>query len=93
MLKNALVRLDYLIVSIDEFQFLLFHSRSRLIDGTEVIFETCERKQQLHDESPRRGPDETPTGHHDCITDIAMTKIPQNFLISSSRDGVIKVWK
>jgi len=65
---------------------------NRLIDGTEVIYETCERKQ-LHDESPRKCPDETPVGHHDCVTDIAMTRVPQNFLITASKDGVIKVWK
>ena len=70
-----------------------FTFRNRLIDGTEVIYETCERKPSHHEESPRRGPDEPQIGHHDCITDIALTKLPQNFVISGSMDGVIKVWK
>lgn len=47
----------------------------------------------MHEESPRKGPDDTPVGHHDCVTDITMTRLPQNFLISGSKDGVVKIWK
>lgn len=38
---------------------------------------------------------ETPcTGHHDTITDLLLCKTEkQLFLASSSRDGVIKLWK
>ena len=68
---------------------------NRMIDGTEVLYETYEKRRSnlSYDEHPRRGADEPPTGHIDCITDITMTKQPQNFLISCARDGVIKVWK
>ena len=96
------IRKEFLLAITVTFEFQDLHhdnssnlrcfSRNRLIDGTEVIYETCERKQ-LIDESVRKGPDETPVGHHDCVTDIAMTRLPQNFLISGSKDGVIKVWK
>ena len=75
----------------------ILHSHSnRMIDGTEVFYETYENKQQTgsaHDDRTRRGIDEPPTGHHDTITDIAITKLPQNLLISCAKDGVIKVWK
>jgi len=68
---------------------------NRLIDGTEVIYETYEKRRSnvSYEDHPKRGPDESPYGHLDCITDLAFTKSPQNFLISGSRDGVIKVWK
>ncbi len=88
-LKNCLIKLD-------SFYFFLFPKnlifRNRLIDGTEVIYETSERRS-LQEESPRKGPDESPSGHHDCVTDVALTRVPQNFLISGSKDGVVKVWK
>ena len=74
---------------------LLFCFSNRMIDGTEVLYETYEKRRSnlSYDEHPRRGADEPPTGHIDCITDITMTKQSQNFLISCARDGVIKVWK
>jgi len=66
-----------------------------MIDGTEVYYETFEKKRNhlAADDRPRRGTDEPPTGHHDCITDITVTKQPQNLLITCSKDGVVKVWK
>ena len=66
-----------------------------MIDGTEVFYETYEKKPSgsSQDDCTRRGIDEPPTGHHDSITDIAITKLPQNLLISCAKDGVIKVWK
>ena len=71
----------------------LFYS-NRMIDGTEVFYETYEKKQTSSpDDRTMRGIDEPPTGHHDSITDIAITKYPQNLLISCAKDGVIKVWK
>ena len=76
--------------------FLHFSRSNRMIDGTEVFYETYENKQHTgptHDDITRRGIDEPPTGHHDTITDIAITKLPQNLLISCAKDGVIKVWK
>jgi hypothetical protein len=31
--------------------------------------------------------------HQDTILSMALLEFPQNFLITSSRDGIIKVWK
>lgn len=31
--------------------------------------------------------------HHDCILDLKLLELPHKMLISSSRDGVVKVWK
>ena len=71
-------------------QYILFFS-NRMIDGTEVIYETYEKRRLNYEDRPRK--EEASSGHHDCITDIATTKSPQNFLITSSMNGVIKVWK
>ncbi|KAG5888474.1 hypothetical protein JTB14_022104 [Gonioctena quinquepunctata] len=69
--------------------------RSRLIDGTLVIYEEAGpvRKVDRGEEIPRPGPEPPAAGHRDCISDIAMCKASQCFLVTSSRDGVIKVWK
>ena len=69
--------------------------RSRLIDGTDVLQEVyCKSRQGgIHEDLPRRGPDNPPVGHHECINDIAVTKLPQNYIISAGRDGVLKIWK
>ena len=46
------------------------------------------------EEPPRSGPEPPSPGHHDIITDLLMCKThKQNFVASSSRDGVIKLWK
>lgn len=39
------------------------------------------------------GPEQPASGHRDTITDITVCKSNQYFLLTSSRDGVIKVWK
>jgi hypothetical protein len=31
--------------------------------------------------------------HQDTVLSMALLEFPQNFLITSSRDGIIKVWK
>lgn len=54
------------------------YSSDRVKDGEEV---------------PRGGPEQPPAGHRDCITDITLCKASQCFMVSSSRDGVVKVWK
>lgn len=68
---------------------------SRLIDGYNVIFEKRRDNEvkESYEEGPRAGPEQPPAGHRDCITDITLCKASQCFMISSSRDGVIKVWK
>lgn len=45
------------------------------------------------DETPRRGPESLPIGHHDIITDVATFQTTQGFIVTASRDGIVKVWK
>ncbi|CAB4008676.1 Phosphoinositide 3-kinase regulatory subunit 4, partial [Paramuricea clavata] len=81
--------------SSDNLNDVVLKYNSRLIDGTEVFREVyCKSNQVMtQDDVPKRGPDKPPTGHHDCITDLAFVTNPQHFLISAARDGVIKIWK
>ncbi len=79
----------------------------RLVDGTRVIQEHCQvtEKKDQQSEGDRQvsavtdstelvpGPKESPAGHRDTITDITMCRTSQCFLVTSSLDGVIKVWK
>nr|CAD7589508.1 unnamed protein product [Timema genevievae] len=75
--------------------------KSRLIDGTNVVQEVQLKQrsgggsggmgsQRGGEESPRPGPDQPQAGHHDGISEIAMCQASQCFLLSGSRDGVIK---
>ncbi|KAL1512914.1 hypothetical protein ABEB36_002417 [Hypothenemus hampei] len=78
--------------------------RSRLIDGTDVIYEEPAMKQTKEGQSmkhstketeevPRAGPESPAPGHRDCISDITLCKGSQCFVVTASRDGVIKVSK
>lgn len=69
--------------------------RSRLIDGTEVFQEIyCKPRQgHVHEDMPRRGPEQPSVGHHECINDLIVSKSPQNFIVTAGRDGVVKIWK
>ena len=63
-------------------------------DGVEVLQEqlkSVEIKQS--EDAPRRGLDTPAASHIDSITSLAVTNAGQNFLLSGSRDGVVKVWK
>lgn len=84
---------------------VLIH-RSRPIDGTYVIQEICNGNQQSStgaagassrinvDEVPKPGPELPSVGHNDVITDLVLCRTQkQTFVASSSRDGVIKLWK
>lgn len=51
------------------------------------------QKSGVVEDSPRRGPESLPVGHHDIITDIATFQTTQGFIVTSSRDGIVKVWK
>ncbi|KAL8165476.1 UNVERIFIED_CONTAM: phosphoinositide-3-kinase, regulatory subunit 4 [Gekko kuhli] len=66
----------------------------KIIEGTEVVQE-IQNKQKVGptDETPRRGPESLPVGHHDIITDIATFQTTQGFIVTASRDGIVKVWK
>lgn len=66
----------------------------KIIEGTEVVQEIhSKQKCNVVDDSPRRGPESLPVGHHDIITDIATFQTTQGFIVTSSRDGIVKVWK
>ncbi|XP_055523812.1 phosphoinositide 3-kinase regulatory subunit 4 [Wyeomyia smithii] len=81
---------------------------SRLIDGTNVISEIhhntstggssntgSDRTNRAGaEDAPRSGPEMPAPGHHDVISDLLMCRAArQSFVVSSSRDGVIKLWK
>uniref|UniRef100_A0A0B8RXS4 Phosphoinositide 3-kinase regulatory subunit 4 n=1 Tax=Philothamnus irregularis TaxID=1899461 RepID=A0A0B8RXS4_9SAUR len=66
----------------------------KIIEGTEVVQEIQNKhKMGPTDETPRRGPESLPVGHHDIITDIATFQTTQGFIVTASRDGIVKVWK
>lgn len=67
--------------------------RSRLVEGTEVIEETYAKKQTSTEDVPRRGPESAPQGHNDIITDVNICQASQCLVLTSSKNGVVKVWK
>jgi WD40 repeat protein len=55
------------------------------------------QKQQQQQQSAdvlkgHRGPTPASTAHKDIITDMKALQFPQNMLVTSSRDGLVKVW-
>ncbi|KAI2655062.1 Phosphoinositide 3-kinase regulatory subunit 4 [Labeo rohita] len=71
----------------------VFYNR-KIIEGTEVVQEIhSKQKSGSTEDTPRRGPESLPVGHHDIITDIATFQTTQGFIVTSSRDGIVKVWK
>lgn len=70
--------------------YLSVNSISRFLFVQEI-----QNKQKLGptDETPRKGPESLPVGHHDIITDIATFQTTQGFIVTASRDGIVKVWK
>ncbi|NWU73067.1 PI3R4 kinase, partial [Pterocles burchelli] len=66
----------------------------KIIEGTEVVQEIQNKqKPGPTDETPRKGPESLSVGHHDIITDIATFQTTQGFIVTASRDGIVKVWK
>uniref|UniRef100_A0A3B5MVE6 non-specific serine/threonine protein kinase n=1 Tax=Xiphophorus couchianus TaxID=32473 RepID=A0A3B5MVE6_9TELE len=66
----------------------------KIIEGTEVVQEIhSKQKSGAAEDSPRRGLESLPVGHHDIITDIATFQTTQGFIVTSSREGIVKVWK
>ena len=47
------------------------------------------------DDTMRKSPEQVPVGHRDIITDIAafQTSSTSAALVTTSRDGVVKIWK
>ncbi|KAJ8290827.1 hypothetical protein GJAV_G00018030 [Gymnothorax javanicus] len=71
----------------------VFYNR-KIIEGTEVVQEIhSKQKSGSTEDTPRRGPESLPVGHHDIITDIATFQTTQGFIVTASRDGIVKVWK
>lgn len=90
-LSQYISLLQYVIVLI-----ILFHYSSRVVDGTEVIVETPNKPRTAPssgDDTPKKGPDQPPPGHKDIITDVIVMNEPQRLVITSARDGTIKMWK
>lgn len=75
------------------FPIMPLRARARL--ETVVSLQEIHSKQKsgVVEDSPRRGPESLPVGHHDIITDIATFQTTQGFIVTSSRDGIVKVWK
>lgn len=69
--------------------------RSSLIDGTRVFQElyTSRSKKNSSMEEPKRYPEQPAAGHNDCISDIGVIQTSQTFVVSASKNGVVKVWK
>ncbi|XP_006004262.1 phosphoinositide 3-kinase regulatory subunit 4 isoform X2 [Latimeria chalumnae] len=66
----------------------------KIIEGTEVVQEIhSKQKIGTSDDTPCKGPESLPIGHHDIITDIATFQTTQGFIVTASRDGIVKVWK
>ncbi|XP_041040975.1 phosphoinositide 3-kinase regulatory subunit 4 [Carcharodon carcharias] len=66
----------------------------KIIEGTEVVQEIHNKQKAGSSEDvPRRGPESLPVGHHDIITDLAAFQTTQGFIVTASRDGIVKVWK
>ncbi|KAF0290211.1 Phosphoinositide 3-kinase regulatory subunit 4 [Amphibalanus amphitrite] len=66
--------------------------RAQVVDGIEVVQEVCQKVRRPRDDCPR-GPEPTPPGHLDTISDIVLAKASQWYAVTASRDGVVKVWK
>ncbi|XP_028172381.1 phosphoinositide 3-kinase regulatory subunit 4 isoform X2 [Ostrinia furnacalis] len=71
--------------------------RSRIIDGTTVIQECCKVNPNVPnpmiDENVYRAVESRTFYHTAPITDITMVEGSKHYLVSSSADGVINVWK
>jgi len=73
--------------------------QTKIIDGTSVHQEmySKQRGASTLDDAPRGTSgsylDAPSAGHHDVITDIDVVVGAQSLVLTSSRDGVVKVWK
>lgn len=83
--------------------------RFRIVDGVEIIHDVTANQNSVHakkfdlDPGSSGSPASNATSghtyhhsnaHHNVITDIATVATPnQSFIVSSSADGVIKIWK
>lgn len=56
-------------------------------------FPNTENAENPSSSSKLRGPASPSVSHRESILDVKMLELPRKMLVSSSRDGVIKVWK
>ncbi|XP_052870427.1 phosphoinositide 3-kinase regulatory subunit 4-like [Anopheles cruzii] len=62
--------------------------------GGERTMRSDSGPNRTESDDPRTGPDMPSIGHNDVINDMLMCRTAkQTFLVSASRDGVIKLWK
>ncbi|EEC06819.1 phosphoinositide 3-kinase regulatory subunit, putative [Ixodes scapularis] len=52
-----------------------------------------QRRNTSGTEEPRRYPEQPAAGHNDCISDLGVIQTSQTFVVSASKNGVVKVWK
>ena len=65
---------------------------SRLIEATAVIYEAYENQKTALDE-PRSDDCDISVGHRNIITDLIVCSSSQQYIVTSTQDGIVKVWK
>lgn len=78
--------------SIKEQGIYSFQYSRNIEQGVPIINECCLRShyQQLSHEGFSRKQN---SNHEDCVTDLSIAQVGEQLLISSSRDGIVKIWK
>ena len=73
---------------------LHYIDRSQLVEGTDCVVEMyCKQQRKSNQRSERVISDQPNPGHHDIITDMVLYHTSEPFIVSTSADGVVKVWK
>ncbi|CDW52648.1 Phosphoinositide 3-kinase regulatory subunit 4 [Trichuris trichiura] len=65
----------------------------KIVDGTHVVYCTSLHSEDLQMASKEQTEIRVSSAHHELITDMKLCHFDDWLLISSSRDGVIKLWK
>jgi len=71
--------------------YLLIFFSEKLVDGTRVVQESTSKPRAAS--PPAIGLEEINPAHRDIINNIIAIKGSQPFVVTSSMDGIIKVWK
>lgn len=69
--------------------------KRRVVDGCEVLIESDQQTTDDESTDDRQGAllKPPPIGHMDSITDVAIARGHNDYVITTSADGVIKIWK
>jgi hypothetical protein len=69
--------------------------KSKVVDGYEALIESDQTKSQEEggDERERALLKSPMIGHMDSITDVALAQGEMNYVITTSANGVMKIWK